>query len=145
MKHEVEELRRLLVGRTLRIVCMKDEPHYTGRIGVVKSVDDAGQIHGSWGGCALIPGVDSYELHTPYDKVKYIMDKYHIFGECVEETDSMVGIEIRWGDWKHDHLCLSFSVTEAYPGVQYSCEVTEQDGSDAYSAIHRFKFKEGCQ
>ena len=39
---------------------MKDEPQYSGREGVVKYIDDAGQIHGTWGGCALIPGIDKY-------------------------------------------------------------------------------------
>ena len=35
---------------------------YDGTIGVVDLVDDAGQIHGSWGGCALIPGVDDLDI-----------------------------------------------------------------------------------
>ena len=28
----------------------------------VTHIDDAGQIHGTWGGCALIPGVDEYKV-----------------------------------------------------------------------------------
>lgn len=44
------------VGDTIRIQNMHDEPHYTGRTGTVKFIDDAGQIHGTWGGLALIPG-----------------------------------------------------------------------------------------
>ena len=39
---------------------MKDEPQYTNREGVVTHIDDAGQIHGIWGGCAVIPKVDTY-------------------------------------------------------------------------------------
>ncbi len=61
-KEKIEEMRRTLIGKTLRIVNMEGEPHYTGRTGVVKSIDDAGQIHGSWGGCAIIPETDSYEI-----------------------------------------------------------------------------------
>lgn len=49
-------------GDTLRIVEMKGEPHYTGKEGVVKYIDDAGQIHGTWGGCAIIPEVDKFEV-----------------------------------------------------------------------------------
>ena len=30
------------------------------REGVVTHIDDAGQIHGTWGGCAIVPEVDTY-------------------------------------------------------------------------------------
>lgn len=50
------------VGDVIRIVDMDGEPHYTGREGVVKHIDSVGQIHGTWGGCAVIPGVDSFEI-----------------------------------------------------------------------------------
>lgn len=49
------------VGRSLKIIEMQGEPQYTGRTGVVTFVDDAGQIHGTWGGCALAEG-DLYEF-----------------------------------------------------------------------------------
>lgn len=49
------------VGDKLRIIEMVDEPSYTGKVGVVEHIDDMDQIHGSWGGCALIPGIDNYE------------------------------------------------------------------------------------
>jgi hypothetical protein len=39
---------------------MEGEPQYTDREGVVTHIDDAGQIHGTWGGCAIIPEVDTY-------------------------------------------------------------------------------------
>ena len=50
------------VGDKLRIVYMEGEPQYCGKIGVVTLIDDAGQVHGTWGGCALIPGEDVWEL-----------------------------------------------------------------------------------
>ena len=50
------------VGDVIRIVDMDGEPHYTGREGVVQHIDSMGQIHGTWGGCAVIPGVDSFEI-----------------------------------------------------------------------------------
>lgn len=46
------------VGDKIRIVCMNGEPEYSGRVGIVEHIDDIRQIHGSWGGCALIPSVD---------------------------------------------------------------------------------------
>ena len=49
---------KVKVGDRIKIIEMKDEPQYTNREGVVTHIDDAGQIHGSWGGCAIIPEVD---------------------------------------------------------------------------------------
>ena len=50
------------VGDKIRIIYMNGEPQYSGKTGIVEYIDDIGQIHGSWGGCALIPGVDEYEV-----------------------------------------------------------------------------------
>lgn len=50
------------VGDKIKIIFMDDEPSYSGKIGIVEHIDDIGQIHGSWGGCALIPGVDQFEV-----------------------------------------------------------------------------------
>ena len=50
------------VGDKIRIINMKDEPEYKNRIGIVEHIDDAKQIHGTWGGCALIPKEDKFEL-----------------------------------------------------------------------------------
>ena len=50
------------VGDKIRILYMSGEPQYTGREGIVRTIDDMGQIHGTWGGCAVIPGEDSYEI-----------------------------------------------------------------------------------
>ena len=55
------KLSRIKVGSKIRINKMLDED-YDGTIGVVDLVDDAGQIHGSWGGCAIIPGVDDFDI-----------------------------------------------------------------------------------
>lgn len=50
------------VGDKIRIIRMDGEPRYDGKVGYVDHIDDAGQVHGTWGGCALIPGVDEYEV-----------------------------------------------------------------------------------
>lgn len=41
---------------------MQNEPNYTNRIGVITHIDDAGQLHGNWGGLAVIPEVDQYTI-----------------------------------------------------------------------------------
>jgi len=50
------------VGDKIRIILMGGEPQYTGAEGVVTNIDDWGQIHGTWGGCAIIPDQDIYEI-----------------------------------------------------------------------------------
>lgn len=50
------------VGDKIRILDMKGEPQYDGKTGTVTHIDAIGQIHGTWGDCALIPGVDEYEV-----------------------------------------------------------------------------------
>ena len=50
------------VGDKIRIIYMEGEPQYAGKEGTVEFIDDAKQIHGTWGGCALIPGSDSWEI-----------------------------------------------------------------------------------
>ena len=50
------------IGDTIRIIEMQGEPQYSGRTGVIRSIDDMGQLHGSWGGLAVIPGEDRFEI-----------------------------------------------------------------------------------
>ena len=50
------------VGDKIRIILMNREPQYSGKTGIVEHIDDIGQIHVSWGGCTLIPGVDEYKV-----------------------------------------------------------------------------------
>lgn len=50
------------IGDKIRIIYMDGEPQYTGKEGIVRSIDDAGQIHTTAGGCAIIPGVDEFEV-----------------------------------------------------------------------------------
>ena len=52
------------VGKNVFIREMKGEPQYTGKTGTVTFVDDAGQIHGTWGGCALTVE-DDYDFIEP--------------------------------------------------------------------------------
>ena len=54
----------LKIGEKIKIISMSGEPDYNGKIGIVESIDDIGQIHGTWGSLALIPGVDEYEIIT---------------------------------------------------------------------------------
>ena len=48
------------VGDKIRIISMEGEPQYSGKEGVIQFIDSMGQLHGTWGGCAVIPGEDSF-------------------------------------------------------------------------------------
>lgn len=50
------------VGDKILIQFMHGEPRYTNTTGVVTHIDDIGQIHGTWGGCALIPDIDEFKI-----------------------------------------------------------------------------------
>ena len=51
---------------------------------------------------------------------------------------NMVDVNIEWGDWKHEHLACSWTMEElGY--YQFNQVVTEEDGSDCYSAVHYYK------
>lgn len=42
------------VGTKIKIINMVNEPQYNGKTGVVTFIDSMKQIHGTWGGCALL-------------------------------------------------------------------------------------------
>lgn len=50
------------VGDKVRIIRMEGEPLYSERTGVVEYIDDAGQLHGTWGGLAIQPSRDECEV-----------------------------------------------------------------------------------
>ena len=66
IKEDIME--KVQIGDTIKIIKMDGEPQYTNREGVVTHIDDAGQIHGTWGGCAIIPKVDTYIILPNTDK-----------------------------------------------------------------------------
>ena len=62
-------MEKVKIGDTIRIIRMDDDggkdtqaAAYAGKTGTVEHIDSIGQLHGSWGGLALIPGVDKYEI-----------------------------------------------------------------------------------
>lgn len=77
------------------------------------------------------------------EAIEKIMSDNHISGEVVGYSDNMVEIEITWGDWKHEHAAFRYLVLQQMQNVKSHEEITtEEDGSDCYSAIHRFTFQE---
>ena len=50
------------VGDKIKIINMKDEPQYEGKEGIIEHIDSIGQLHGTWGGCAIIPEIDEFTV-----------------------------------------------------------------------------------
>ena len=68
------------------------------------------------------------------------MQRYY---EIYKMNDELY-IDISWGDWKHDHLFVDFEVDKflkekGYKVVKEDTQLTDEDGSDTYSAIHIYK------
>ena len=51
-----------LIGKEIEIINMEGEPQYTGRRGFIKKIDFLRQLHGTWGGCAIIPENDTWKV-----------------------------------------------------------------------------------
>ena len=51
-----------ILGRKIRIINMRGEPDYAGREGIIQHIDGLGQLHGNWGGLAILPDQDIYEF-----------------------------------------------------------------------------------
>ena len=56
------------IGDVIRIDYMEGESDYWGRTGTVEFIDDMGQIHGDWGGCAVLPDLDSFTIIKKKDE-----------------------------------------------------------------------------
>lgn len=50
------------IGDKIRIINMKGEDHYNGREGIIEYIDGLDQLHGTWGGLAIIPEEDLIEV-----------------------------------------------------------------------------------
>jgi hypothetical protein len=73
-------------GDKIRIVHLEGEDNsYDGKEGTVEHIDDIGQLHGTWGGLAVIPGVDDFDIITEEElkeaKAKPEADKVQCYND----------------------------------------------------------------
>ena len=72
------------------------------------------------------------------DQITMLLEEPGVNFVDIRVKDLQVIITIKWGDWKHDHLCCRHIMQSlGYTFVRE--EVIEEDGSDAYSAVHYYK------
>ena len=84
--------------------------------------------------------VDEYLKELNYtdedDKILKVMRAAGLYN-WIDKTPEGYNSEIEWGDWKHDHkFCDDLMRVLGYDLLQE--ELTEEDGSDCYSAIHYY-------
>lgn len=74
------------------------------------------------------------------DEIRRMLEDNNLYAD-VEQYESLpvLQVSIHWGDWKHEHARAKWLISENIEGVTYlNTKVTEDDGSDCYSADHRF-------
>ena len=71
------------------------------------------------------------------ERAEQILRDNNIWADAYPHTDVLIAVEINWGDWKHEHLRAKWLLEEA-GFIHIAEDVTEEDGSDCYSAIHYF-------
>lgn len=61
-------MKSIKVGNKIHIIHMSGEPHYDGREGVVRHIDDMGTLFGTWGGLGIVPDEDSFTIIEEEEK-----------------------------------------------------------------------------
>lgn len=72
------------------------------------------------------------------EKIKDIFATNGIIHEWWVQDDGNVVVEVIWGDWRNDHMALDHVMTENNFALIERI-ITEEDGTDAYSAEYVFR------
>lgn len=97
------------IGNEIRIEEMKGEPDYNMRTGIIESIDDTGQLHGTWGGVAL-------DLMN--DKIHLLSDEHQgLCAKCLSDN-------ITYGS--------SYPVDSQFC-YQWECEECKTTGNEMYN------------
>jgi len=81
------------------------------------------------------------ELYAYFKEHNVTYEIDNVFVEGKSLGDNVIDINIEWGDWKHDHGYCDY-LMEQIGYVKINEVVTEENGSDCYSSLHRYAFKE---
>ena len=73
-------------------------------------------------------------------KISCDLEDFGLYTSPFADSGFYVSILIEWGDWKHEHCRADRLVEEKFKPYSTKLEVTEEDGSDTFSAIHRYEF-----
>ena len=78
------------------------------------------------------------KINTLCQQVYKALENANIYPEYVDAHENSIDVEISWGDWKHEHARADFILWDLGL-VCTAVVVTEDDGSDCYSAVHRYE------
>ena len=86
------------------------------------------------------------ELNELVEKLYEHLEEMRVFYDVYPEEDDTISVDISWGDWKHDHLWFDHDAEKffnslGYDVIGFNTDVYDEDGSDAYSAIHSLKLR----
>ena len=81
--------------------------------------------------------LDKEEL---FAEVDFQMDVEKSPGGIVTNSPSGIVVSIEWGDWKHQHLRAKYLIGNKFGLECADSRITEENGSDCYSAIHFFPY-----
>jgi hypothetical protein len=77
-------------------------------------------------------------MYQRAERAEQILRDGDVWADVFPHDEAFIAVEINNGDWKHDHLRAGWLLESA--GYTHISEVvTEEDGSDCYSAIHYFR------
>ncbi len=118
---------KVKIGDFIRIRRMDDEPQYKDKVGQVEIIDDAKQIHGTWGGCALISGVDRFDIIS--------QERYELYKLCEETNTKISGIDFLISYYKEgfkwsEKDCCNHIINLFKNGTIGSIKVLGKDGKE---------------
>lgn len=85
------------------------------------------------------------------DKVEKTLQEYGVYADVYRGYDDfkqeVLKIFISWGDWKHEHLRAEWVIEDILDihVRKWNTDVTEENGSDCYSAVHTLWLGEKIQ
>ena len=83
--------------------------------------------------CVFVPDT-SKELT---DMIYHYLSDNGVYADVYGNGEESVQVHIEWGDWKHDHGWAN-DLMEYLGWSEGDCIVTEENGSDCYSADHYY-------
>ena len=76
-------------------------------------------------------------MRSEEERINNFFRENNFYHDAYETYNGTIEIEIIWGDWKHDHWRCDYLMDELGYELD-NVEETEEDGSDAYSAIRTY-------
>lgn len=80
-------------------------------------------------------------MENTIKRIYEVARENNLWIDDVWERNGVLFIEVERGDWKHEHARLDLLMDANFNVRARTQEVTEEDGSDTYSAIHKYILK----